>query len=67
MCGELPRVGHLVEDEPTAEILPRQLRLLGPLLDVGLDQVEALARDRFRAEQLWVLLAEDSATEETQH
>src|SRR5260370_42349948 len=67
MGRELPGVRHLVEDQPTPQILTGQVGLLRPLLDVGLDQVKAVGCDRLGAEELRVELAEDSVSEETEH
>src|SRR3989442_8851666 len=67
MRRELPGVRHLVEDQPASEVLVRQVRVLLPLLDVGLDEVEPLTTDRLRAEKLRVVLAKDAPAEESKH
>ena len=67
MCGELPRVGHLMQDEPAPEILVGQVGVPLPLLDVRLDQVQTLAADRLRAEQLRIVLAQHATAEEGEH
>ena len=67
MSGELPSVGHLVEDQPATEILIRQVGVALPLFNVRLDQVQSLAADRLRAQQLRVVLAEDATAEEGEH
>ena len=67
MRGELPGVGHLMEDQPAAQILGRQLSLTLPLLDVRLDEVEPLPTHWLGVEQLGVVLPEDAATHEGEH
>ena len=63
MRGELPRVRHLVEDQPAPQVLTGQLGLAAPLLDVGLDQVQAVGAHRFGAKKLRVVLAEHAPAE----
>ena len=60
-------MGGLVQDQPAPEVVARQLRLLLPLGDVGLDQVEARRGDGLPAHQLGVELAQDTVAEERQH
>ena len=60
-------MGHLVKDQPPPQVLAGQLRGPGPLLDVGLDEVHALARDRLGAKQLGIELAEDPPTQKPEH
>src|SRR5216684_1521629 len=64
---ELPGVRHLVEDQPPPQVLAWQLGLLGPFLDVGLDQVEAVGGDGLRTQELRVVLAQDPSTQEPEH
>ena len=42
-----------MEDEPASKDLVGQVRLALPLIDVGLDEVETVPADRFRAQELW--------------
>src|SRR5260370_28188123 len=67
MGRELPGVCHLVQDQPTPQILTGQVGLLRPLLDIGLDQVKPVGSDRLGAQELRVELAEDSVSQETEH
>ena len=67
MRRELPRVRHLVEDEPAPQILFRQVGVPPPLVEIGLDQVEAFAAHGLGAQQLRVVLAEHALAEEGEH
>src|SRR5207248_4878571 len=49
---ELPRVSHLVKDQPAPEILIGQLGHPLPLFDIGLDEIEPFPADGLGAEQL---------------
>jgi len=64
---KLPRVRHLVEDQPAPQVRPRQIGAATPLLDIRLDQVKAFPADRLRTHQLWVVLAEDPTPDESEH
>ncbi len=67
MGRELPCVRHLVKDQPAPQVLTGQLGLSTPLLDIGLDQVQALGADRLRAQELRIVLAQDPLAEEPEH
>src|SRR5258708_29633572 len=67
MGRELPCVRQLVEDKPPPQVLARQLRLLGPFLDIGLDQVQAVISERLGAQELWIELAQDPSSQEPKH
>ena len=69
MGGELPRMGHLVEDEPAPQVFIWQLGRATPLLDVGLHEVEAGGTnliDGLHPHELGVVLPQDAAAEERQ-
>ena len=66
MGGELPGVRQLVEDEPAPEGLGRQLGLLLPIRDVGLDEVQTRGDRGLAAEELGIVLAEHAPAQEAE-
>src|SRR5207237_6572132 len=58
MSGELPGVRELVEYQPSAQVVAREVLLRLPAGDVRLDQVERVL-DRLAPQQLGVELAEN--------
>src|SRR5260370_13272089 len=64
---ELTGVRPPVEDQPPPQVLAWQLGLLGPFPDVGLHPVKAVGGDWLRTQELRVVLAQDSSTQEPEH
>ena len=67
MGGELPGVGHLVQDQPAPQLLPVEPFLVLPGIDVRFHEVEALLAGvgyRLAAHQLGVELAQHPAPQE---
>src|ERR1700730_16902725 len=67
MRRELPRVRHLVKDQPAPQGVVGEVGAASPLLDVCLDEVKTLAANRLGAKELRIVLAEHAAPDERQH
>ena len=67
MGRELPGMRHLVQDQPPPEVLFGEVGVALPLLDVCLDQIQALGSHWLRAQKLGVVLAEDATAHEGEH
>ncbi len=67
MGGELPRMRHLVQDQPAPQVLAWKVGAASPFLDIRLDQVQTLAAHRLRAEKLRVVLAQHAPPDEREH
>src|SRR5207245_10128775 len=64
VCGELPRVRHLMKDQPAPEVFFGEVGVALPVDDVRLDEVQPFSAHRLGGHELRIVLTQDTAAEE---
>src|SRR6266571_2470046 len=67
VCGELPRVRHLMKDQPAPEVFFGEVGVALPVDDVRLDEVQPFSAHRLGGHELRIVLTQDTAAEEGEH